>query len=162
MRGDVEAGAQAFQDLFASYPGIPNVHYFCGYLLFPTRPDAAIAQFRQELTLSPASAVTNAMLAWALGIQGDYAGALPPAQKAAAADPSLQMAQLVLGRALVETGAPAEGLPHLEAALKADGGNVEAHMAMAKAYSELGRKDDARRERLESMRLSTGGSDAAP
>ena len=79
------------------------------------------------------------MLAWALGIQGDYAGALSPAEKAAIEAPSLPMAQLVLGRALVETGAPAQGLPHLKSALKVDGGNIEAHMAMAKAYSELGR-----------------------
>ncbi len=160
MGGDMESGHQAFQELFARYPNTPNVHYLYGYLLFATQPDAAIAQFQQELTISPNSAVANAMLAWAYGIQGNYGDSLPVAQKAVAEDSTLAMGQLVLGRALVEAGDTTEALPHLEKVLQLEPGNLEAHLTMAKAYSRLGRKDDARRERQLCLELSTGG--AAP
>jgi tetratricopeptide (TPR) repeat protein len=160
MGGDMEGARQAFQDLFTRYPTTPNIHYLYGYLLFATQPDAAIAQFQQELTLSPNSAVANAMLAWAYGIQGSYGDSLPVAQKAVAQDPTLAMGQLVLGRAMVEAGDATGALPHLEKVLQLEPGNLEAHLTMAKAYSRLGRKDDARRERQLCLELSGGG--AAP
>jgi len=160
MGGDMDGGRQAFQELFARYPNTPNIHYLYGYLLFATQPDAAIAQFQQELILSPNSAVANAMLAWAYGIQGSYTDALPAAQKAVSQDPTLAMGQLVLGRAMVETGDTTGALPHLEKVLQLEPGNLEAHLTLAKAYSRLGRKDDARRERQLCLELSGGG--AAP
>jgi tetratricopeptide (TPR) repeat protein len=158
MNGDMVGARQVFQELFTRYPNVPNVHYLYGYLLFATQPDAAIAQFQQELTVSPNSAVAHAMLAWAYGIQGNYADALPLAQKAVEEEPSLAMGQLVLGRALVETGDTAGGLSHLEKVLQLEPGNLEAHLTLAKAYSKLGRKDDARRERLLCLELSSGGA----
>lgn len=160
MSGDLPAAHQAFLSVFERFPTTPNLHYLYGYLLFTVDPDQAIAQFQQELTVSPTSAVTHAMLAWAYGLRGDYPASLPNAQKAVAEDPSLSMAQLVLGRALVETGDVTAGLPHLEAVLASDPQNLEAHLALAKAYSKLGRADDARRERLQCLAIS--GQGAAP
>jgi tetratricopeptide (TPR) repeat protein len=158
MNGDMDAGRQAFQAVFEQFPNAPNVHYFYGYLLFAKLPDAAIVQFQQELTVSPNSAVAHAMLGWAYGMQGNYAEALPVAQKAVAEDPSLPMGQLVLGRAMVETGDMAAGLPYLEKVLQMEPGNLEAHLTLAKAYSNLGRKEDARRERQLCLELSGGGT----
>ena len=160
MNGDLTAGREAFQNLFTLFPATPNIHYLYGYLLFTVDPTEAIAQFRRELNVSPASAVAHSMLAWALGTQGDFTAALPYAKQSVAEDPSLAVTQLVLGKDLVETGDVNAGLPHLEAALKIDPQNLEAHIALAKAYSELGRKDDARRERLLCLTLS--GKQAAP
>jgi tetratricopeptide (TPR) repeat protein len=160
MSGDLTGAHQAFEEIFARFPTTPNVHYLYAYLLFPTDPDQAIAQFQKELTISPASALVHAMLAWAFGMQGDYRIALSDAQKAFAEDPSLSMAQLVLGRDLVETGDVKGALPHLEAVVKTDPQNLEAHIALAKAYSELGRRDDARRERLLCLALSGHGTAA--
>lgn len=160
MSGNQTGAAQAFQELFTQFPTTPNLHYLYAYLLFPTDPDQAIAQFREELAVAPESAIAHAMLAWGLGMQGEYAAALPQAQKAAAEDPSLSMAQLVLGRDMVETGDVAGGLPHLEGVLKTEPQNLEAHIALAKAYSELGRRDDARRERLLCLSLAGRGTSA--
>jgi predicted Zn-dependent protease len=100
------------------------------------------------------------MLAWAFGMQGDYRIALSDAQKAFAEDPSLSMAQLVLGRDLMETGDIRGALPHLEAVVTTEPQNLEAHIALAKAYSELGRRDDAGRERLLCLALSGHGTAA--
>lgn len=158
MNGDIEGARQAFQQLFASYPRTPDIHYLYGYLLFPTSPDAAIAQFQQELAISPSNSVANAMLAWADGVQGDFAAALPAARAAVDQDPSLAMGQLMLGRALVETGDTSAGLPHLEKALEMEPGSLEAHLTLAKAYSKLGRKDEAQHERQLCLQISGGGA----
>jgi tetratricopeptide (TPR) repeat protein len=158
MQKNSDASRQAFQSLFNRYPQLPNIHYLYGYLLFPTNPDAALAQFHQELAISPQNASAHAMLAWALELQGDYAASLDDAAKAATDDPSLPMAQLVYGKALVETGDLQAGLLHLERALAAEPGNLEAHLAMVKAYSKLGRSEDARRERLLCLSISQQGA----
>jgi tetratricopeptide (TPR) repeat protein len=154
MNGDLAAGQQAFQEFFTRNPTLPNVHYFYGYLLFAAHSDDAIPQFQQELALSPHNAVFNAMLAWAQGLQGDYAAALPAAKSAVTEDPSLHMGQLMYGRALVETGQVEAGLPYLESVLRQEPGNLEAHITLAKAYSKLGRVDDARQERQLCLRMA--------
>jgi tetratricopeptide (TPR) repeat protein len=160
MKQDYEGGRQAFQSLFTQYPRVANIHYLYGYLLFAARPDEALSQFREELAIFPHSANAHAMCAWALELQGDYGASLDDAAKAATEDPDLPMGQLVYGRALVETGDIHAGLPHLESVLRSEPGNLEAHLALTKAYSKLGRSEDARRERLLCLSISQQG--AAP
>ena len=154
MSGDLTGGHREFEGVFSQFPAKPYLHYFYGYLLSVIDPDAAIAQFQDELKISPSSAIAHSMLAWDMGVQGDYAAALPCAKMSVAEDPSLPMAQLVMGRDLVETGDWKGSLPYLDAVIKADPQNLEAHLALVKAYSNLGRKDDARRERLLCLALS--------
>lgn len=160
MSQDYDGGREAFQSLFMQYPQVANLHYLYGYLLFATKPEQALSQFREELAISPHSSNAHAMCAWSLELQGDYAAALDDASKATNEDPSLPMSQLVYGRALVETGDINGALPHLENVLRSEPGNLEAHLAIVKAYSKLGRSEDARRERLLSLSISQEG--AAP
>lgn len=160
MNQDYDGGRQAFQSLFTQYPRVANIHYLYGYLLFAKQPEQALSQFREELAISPKSSNAHAMCAWALELQGDYTAALDDAANAAIEDPSLPMDQLVYGRALVETGDISDALPHLENVLRTEPGNLEAHLALVKAYSKLGRSEDARRERLLSLSISQQG--AAP
>jgi tetratricopeptide (TPR) repeat protein len=160
MQKNYDASRQAFQAIFTDQPRTPDIHYLYGYLLFPTNPDEAVDQFHRELAISPRNATAHAMCAWALELQGDYAGSLDDARKAAEEDPSLPMGQLVYGKALIETDHVNAGLPHLETVLKSQPGNLEAHLALTKAYSKLGRSEDARRERLVSLAISQQG--AAP
>jgi tetratricopeptide (TPR) repeat protein len=158
MNGDSPGGNTAFEEIFDQFPQMPNLHYLYGYLLMPTLPQQAIIEFNRELAVSPSSAIAHSMLAWDMETQGDFSAALPNAEKAVAEDSSLLIGQLVLGRGLVETGNAAAGLPHLELVLKAEPKNLEAHLALAKAYSELGRKDDARQERLLCLSFSNHGA----
>lgn len=160
MSGDTAGGARDFANIFERYPTTPNLHYSYGYLLSPTDPEQAILQLRKELDISSSSAIAHSMLAWVLSMQGEFASALPNAQKSVEEDPSLPMGQLALGKDLIETGDIQGGLPHIEAVLKGDPNNLEAHLALAKAYSKLGRKDDARRERLLCLKLSGQGTAA--
>jgi tetratricopeptide (TPR) repeat protein len=158
MNQDYDGSRQAFQAIFAQYPHLSNIHYLYGYLLFATKPDQAVEQFQEELAISPHSASAHAMLAWAHGLQGDYAASLDDAAKASIEDPTLTMGQLVYGRALVETDDISGGLPHLENVVRSEPGNLEAHLALAKAYSKLGRSEEARRERLLCLSISQQGA----
>ena len=148
MRHDLDAARLEFQQLFARVPAVPNAHYLYGYLLYAGDPDAAVVEFEKELEVTPSNAVAEVMLAWIPLMKNDGATALPYARKAVAEDPALASAQLVLGRALAETGDTKDGIEHLEATVQLQPDNLEVHLALAKAYSKFGRKEDARRERL--------------
>ncbi len=158
MSGDASGGHQAFQSVFDHYPSAPMVHYFYGYLLFPTDAEQAAVQFRQETSVTPSGAIAPAMLSWIAELENDFVAALPDARKAAALDPTLPIGQLVLGRALVETGDLEAGLPHLASVLQMEPSNLEAHLTLAKAYSKLGRKQDASKERQLCLTLSDQGT----
>jgi tetratricopeptide (TPR) repeat protein len=158
MGQDLPAADQAFQALFSRYPTAANLHYLYGYLLFSTDSEKAIDQFNQELAINPDSALTHSMIAWAYGSRKDDQASLTHAQQAVKQNPNLLIAQLVLGRALVETGSFADGVQHLLAVVATDSQNLDAHLALAKAYSELGRKEDARRERLLCLAITGQGA----
>jgi predicted Zn-dependent protease len=148
MKKDTDAAQAEFQRLFARVPAVPNAHNLYGYLLYATDPDQAVIEFKKELEVNPSSAVAEVMLAWIPLMQNDGSEALPHARKAVADDPALPSAQFVLGRALSETGDTKDGIAHLEATMQLQPDNLEVHIALAKAYSKAGRKEDARRERL--------------
>jgi len=154
MAGDEKAAQQKFQDLFQRFPTAANTHYLYGYLLFPKDPDQAVTEFKRELEIAPSNAAASLMLAWNSLIRNNPSEALVYAQKVVAEEPAFPGAQLVLGRSLVETGDAQAGLAHLGKALQLEPQNLEAHIALAKAYSELGRKQDARRERLLCLELT--------
>jgi Tfp pilus assembly protein PilF len=148
MSGDEAAAQPAFQLLFQSYPTAANAHYLYGDLLFPTDPDQAVAEFKRELEIDPSNAAAQLMVAWDSLMRNDFSTALTFAEKAGAEEPALPAAQLVLGRALVETGDLQRGIALLQKESQLEPDNLEIHLALAKAYSKSGRKDDARRERL--------------
>ncbi len=156
LAGDENSASQAFQALFQRFPNATNTHFFYGYLLFATDPEAALPEFQQELKTSPSNSDANVMAAWALLMRNAPADALPYAENAVAGDPALSSAQLVLGRSLLETGDLKGGMEHLEKALQLEPDNIETHLALAKAYSKSGRKEDARRERVLCLQLSSG------
>jgi tetratricopeptide (TPR) repeat protein len=144
-----QAAAQpAFGDLFQRYPTTANAHYLYGYLLFPIDPDQAVSEFKRELEIDPSNPSAQLMVAWDSLMHNDFSTAVAYAEKAGAEEPSLPAAQLVLGRALVETGDLKRGIELLQKELPVEPDNLEIHFALAKAYSKSGRKEDARRERL--------------
>jgi tetratricopeptide (TPR) repeat protein len=157
LSGDRKGAQQEFQNLFQRFPTAANAHYLYGYLLFPMDPDDAIVEFRRELEITPSNAAAQTMVAWDALIRSDFPAALSYSEKAVAQDPTLPVGQLVLGRALVETGDVKGGIEHLEKELKLEPGNLEIHLALAKAYSKSGRTEDARRERLLCLEIAKSG-----
>jgi len=162
LSGDKQSAAQAFQTFTERYPTAANIHYTWGYLLYPTDQDAAVAEFRRELAIDPGNAIDRIMLAWSLLMENNPADALLEAKQAVDEAPNLTMAQLSLGRALLETGQVPQATHVLETALTFDPQNLEIHVALARAYSESGREDDARRERRASLQLTDKIGKPAP
>ncbi len=148
MSGDEAAASQEFQELFQRFPTATNAHFLYGLLLFPTDPDQAITEFRRELEIAPSNAAAQLMVAWDALMHRDFSTALAYAEKVSAEEPTLPTARLVLGRGLVETGDVKGGIDILEKELRLEPDNFEIHLALARAYSKSGRKEDARRERL--------------
>jgi predicted Zn-dependent protease len=155
MAGNEGKAKSLFDELFQQYPAAANAHLLYGFLLFERHPKQAAQEFKQELEVAPSNAGANVMLAWAYLMQNDSSGALPYAEKAEQEQPELPISQLVLGRSLVGTGDVKEGTQYLEKARLLDPSNPEIHIALAKAYSEAGRKEDAWRERMESLQLTS-------
>jgi tetratricopeptide (TPR) repeat protein len=162
MAGKESSATQSFSELFERFPHVRNAHFFYGYLLFATDPDAALDQFKKELSVSPSNTDAAVMTAWALLLQNRAPEALPHAQEAAEKQPANPTAELVLGRSLLETGDVNGGMQHLQRVLQMDPKNLEAHLALAKAYSKSGHEEDARRERMLCLQLTSETAVANP
>lgn len=154
MRGDIKGAQSAFDNLLTQYGQVENVHLLYANFVLANSTNKSIEELKKELALHPANAAAGAMLAWILYRDGAYTTGLPYAQAAVNADPQYPMAQLALGRLLVETGSDAPGIQHLELAEKMDDNNLEVHMSLATAYARTGRPADARRERAVSLELT--------
>lgn len=153
MARDYKDASEAFDRLLQRFPNAHNVHYLYGCFLLAAKPDAAVAELRLELEITPSSGAANAMLAWVLLERGDTDEARQYAQAAAAQDPALPLAQYVFGRSLLEDGKLEGSIEHLRLAEERDPSNIEAHMSLATAFSRAGRPHDARRERLQTLEM---------
>jgi tetratricopeptide (TPR) repeat protein len=163
MSGDFATAQAAVSELLERFPTAHYVHYLAGCFMLATKPDAAMAELRRELEITPNSGAANAMLAWVLLEQGEADDARPYAEAAAANDAALPLAQYVLGRYLLEQGKIEGSIEHLQLAENSDPANVETHMSLATAYSKAGRPLAAREERIKTLALlKENGSRAGP
>jgi tetratricopeptide (TPR) repeat protein len=158
MEGDQGAARLAFSDVFQRFPTARNAHLHYGILLLAFGQDAAEPQFKKELEVAPENADARIMLAWSLLMQNRGDEALPYATRIAQEEPERAIAQLALGRALVDTGNVAAGIEHLQHGIKLQPDNLEIHIALAKAYSKSGRDADARRERALCLQMTQNGA----
>ena len=158
MEGDQKAAQQAFKDLFERFPAARNAHYHYGTLLLAFGPEAAAPQFKKELEVAPDNTDALVSFAWSLLMQSRADEALPYAKRIAQELPERAVSQLVLGRALLETGNVAAGMEHLQSGIKREPDNLELHIALAKAYSKSGRDEEARRERALCLQMTRNGA----
>ncbi len=151
------AGAQtAYDQLLAHFPNDPDVHYAYGYFALHSDPDRAIEEWERTLRIDPSHAGAHAMLGWTFWLRNEDEKALAQAEQAVAKDPNSTVGQIVLGRLLVKKGHVATGIEHLASALRIEPDNLEAHLALATAYSEAGRKLDSQRERQLCLQMQSG------
>ncbi len=155
--GDNEAAEERFRELVRKYPDQPGVHYLVGSYLSYLRPVEAMVELRRELAVNPANAGAAATLALLLAHANDVAGALPLAKKAATDKPADAVAEYAYGEVLMRAGEMRAAIARLEAAEKLDPEAMEYHMALASAYSRVGRHEEARRERVVSLEMAGSG-----
>jgi YD repeat-containing protein len=129
----------AFEQLIARYPDTPNVHYAYGVFLLHDNPDAALAEFRRELQISPKHVLARLQMAFEYFNRGDYAAGLLLAEQAAQLAPNWFAPRIALGQLLLETGAVARAVQELETGVKLAPESPTARFVLARAYFRAGR-----------------------
>ncbi len=145
---------KAFQEMVERFPDTPNVHYAFGAFLITEEPEPALEQFREELRVSPEHVAARLQIAREYLKRGDHAAALPFAREAAQKAPGSSVSRSTHGRALLAEGDAAGAVAELEAAVRLDPNDAQTHFALAKAYTGVGRKDDAARARAAFLKLT--------
>jgi tetratricopeptide (TPR) repeat protein len=153
ISADPQAAGKSLRELVDAYPSQPGVHYLYASWLMKSDQDLEIAELKRELSIAPGSAAANQMLAWTLLQHGDIASAAPYAEAAIRANAESPIAQAVWGRVLAETGRVKDGIHYLESSAGMDPRNLETHIALASAYGQAGRYEEAMRERREALKL---------
>jgi tetratricopeptide (TPR) repeat protein len=148
------AAQKAYEELVNRYPELPNVHYAYGVFLVGEQPDAAIAEFKTELEVSPRHPWAKLQLAFEYLRRSDWEAARPWAEQAVAEAPGLFVAHRALGQVLLETGDIDGAIRELEAGVKQAPDSAAMRFALARAYRRAGRVDDAEREQAEFTRLN--------
>jgi tetratricopeptide (TPR) repeat protein len=148
-----ETARLAFEELATRFGAEPNVHYAYGTFLLADEPDRALEEFQRELRLSPNHALAMLQIAFERIKRGQYAEALPLAERAAEIAPTLAAARSALGRTLLEKGEVERAVTELEAGVRLAPTSPEMRFALARGYQRAGRAEDAARERAEFLRL---------
>jgi tetratricopeptide (TPR) repeat protein len=142
----VDAARVAFDQLLASYPNAPNVHYAFGVFLVKQDADAGLKEFQRELEISPLHQPAMVQMAFEYLKRDDYSTALPLAEKAVQLAPKMFPARNVLGRVLLELGQLDRAIKELEEGTRLAPNSPEMHYALGRAYRRAGRETEAKRE----------------
>ena len=135
-------------------PDLTVPHYQLGSALFELGDfEGAVNEFEAALTRIPEWAEARFSLATACARLNRMQDAIREYQKVIEQRPNHYGAHLLLGRAQTLTGNAEAALPNLKKAAALQPTSAEPHAFLADAYSQLGREQDAERERSEVTRL---------
>jgi tetratricopeptide (TPR) repeat protein len=151
---DFDQAKQKYIQLIGEFPDYPNLHFAFGRVLLETHEnDQAIQQFEVELQRDPKHVDSMLEIAVARQLVDPQAG-LKYAEDAAKLAPSLPFAHYILGMLRLDTGDANGAIPQLEIACKAFPTEAGVYFALGRAYSKVGRKEDAGKARAEFARLN--------
>ena len=139
-------------------PDLTIPRYQLGSALFETGDFVgATAEFETAVARSPNWPEAHLSLATAYARADRLTDAIPEYEKVIELRPNHYSAHLLLGRAQALSGNPAAALPNLVKAAELQPKSPEPHRFLADAYVQLGRQDDAKRERAAAQRLRASG-----
>jgi tetratricopeptide (TPR) repeat protein len=115
--------------------------------------DRAIKVFEGVVERTPKLLDAQIFLEIAYARDNRLPQAIKQCQKVLEVLPEHYGSYLILGRTLARSGDPAAAVPKLEKAAALRPQAAEPHASLAAVYDQLGRKDDAARERAEALRL---------
>jgi tetratricopeptide (TPR) repeat protein len=146
---------EGFDELLATYPKEPGVHYAAGLFLMDSDQHSALAEFEKELAGNPDHWPTLLVAAFLETRQGTPDVAMQMAERARKLAPAsyFWLCDAEMGRALLAKDQPEKAVPLFEHAVKLQPDNAQTHFYLEQAYRRVGRKSDAQRERDEFLRL---------
>ena len=142
----IDASRRAFDELLTRYPNDPNVHYSFGVFMLAQDVETALKEFRRAQELDPNHQPALVQMAFEYLKRREYDTALPLAEKSVALAPQMYAARNVLGRVLLELGQIERAIHELEEGIRLAPASPEMHFALARAYTRVGRKQEAERE----------------
>jgi tetratricopeptide (TPR) repeat protein len=145
--------ATLLDELVATYPREPNVHYARGVLRTTEAPDLALDDFVAELAVSPRHVPARLQLVFELVKRGEAAKAKPYAEEAVRLESQHFAVHLAMGQVWFEMGDLPKAIAAFEHGAKLAPGSPQAHFLLGRAYGRAGRTADAERERNEFRRL---------
>src|SRR5258705_1081823 len=140
VEGNFDRAFVGFQQMLKTYPNTPFLHYAYGSaLIFRARYAEAEAQLREEVKLTPRSALPFMRLAIIAMKQHHPQDALPMAERAVQLAPESALAHEILGRILGELGKPEQAANESEAAekLKPEKPDIDSEVAKAYAHASI-------------------------
>jgi choline-sulfatase len=142
------AAIPALRQAITLQPDAVMAHYEMGVALFETGDlKTAAGHFEIVVAKMPKFADAHFSLASIYARIDRVGDGLRELREALALDPAHYRANLLLGRILFLQGSAAAGVPYLEKAAASPSASGEAHLFLAEAYAQLGRAEDAQRER---------------
>jgi tetratricopeptide (TPR) repeat protein len=147
---------EGFDELLATYPNEPGVHYAVGLFLMDSDQRGALVEFEKELKANPNSWTTLLVAAFLHTRQGTPEVAIEYADRARKLAPASYywLCDAELGRAMLAMDQPEKAVPLFEHAVKAQPDNAQTHFYLEQAYRRVGRKADAQKEHAEFVRLT--------
>lgn len=144
------------QKLLKEFPSTPFIHYAYGSALASlSQYDEAEAQLRDEIRISPGSALPYIRIAFIALKKQRPGDALAAAQRAVQLGPQSAEAHYILGRALLGSGDTQQAINELEAANGMMPNSPEIHFHLARAYGRAKQPEKAEQEREIFARLNT-------
>ena len=153
MEQDAKGAIAKFEVVVAEHPDEPNVHFRFGAYLMGQEPDRGIAEIEKTLELDPKHVPALVSMVMIYLKRGDLEKAKLYAQRSVETSPGDFATHIALGRVKLEADDAEGAVRELEFAIRLAPQVPEAHFSLASAYSRLGRKADADRERAEFQRL---------
>ena len=153
MESDAKSAIPKFEAVAAEFPTEPNVHFRFGAYLMSQEPERGIKEIEKTLELDPMHVPALVSLAMIYLKRGDLDKAKEYAQRSVDTSPGDFAPHIALGRVKLEADDAEGAARELETAVRIAPDVQEAHFSLASAYSRLGRKADAEKEREEFRRL---------
>ena len=155
-RETLEKSMELAQKALAMDDSIAFAHaLLCTLYSFKREYDKAVAEGERAVALDPGGPSPLATYAWSLFAAGKPEEAIPVFQKAIRLNPfAPAFLYSQFGFALWRTGRVEEAVSAYKKAIQITPDDINAHIALAVIYSELGREKEARAEAAEVLRLN--------
>jgi tetratricopeptide (TPR) repeat protein len=140
-------------ELAATFPRTPNVHYARGVFRLTDAPEQAVEDLKRELAITPSHLLARIQLVFELLKQGKVEEARPFAEDAVRLDTLHVASYLARGQVRFESNDLDGAITDFQTATRLAPESAQAHFVLSRAYARAGRIEDAERERAEFMRL---------
>ncbi len=142
----LEAAKKLYEDLIAAYPKEPNLHFGYGFVLAVSDEEGAVQALEKELEISPTHVPAMIEAAFLCLELGQLEKSEQFARRAMELEPKNYAPHNILGRALVQSGHPEQGIAELETAVRLAPTIPATHFNLAQAYQKTGKSAAAARE----------------